>query len=381
MGKNGFKVMDSDMHLMEPPDLWQRYIDPEFRDRAPKGLATDSIDMAVEVEGVVIPITPGSMVESPVYSINQGLDPNAKERLMGLLQHAIERGYDAVSQLKAMDDEGLDLAVLFPSRGLMPLGMDGLDPRLAAAIASAYNNWLYDFCQTDPNRLYGAAMVAVQDIELAVGEVRRAVEQLGFRGVFIRPNPVSGRNWHDPYYDPLWAAIQEQGVPLGFHEGGRVLLPQVGGQFESQVLYHTCAQPMQAMLAMVSIIGGGVLERFPRLRVAFLEGNCSWVPWLLWRLREEIGSEAYGGPYHPRLTMEPIDYFKRQCYISVEPDEDPAIDAIGRIGDDNILFSTDYPHLDSKYPHAVDHFLEQPLPEETKRKILWDNCARFYGFD
>ena len=381
MGKNGFKVMDSDMHLMEPPDLWQRYIDPAYRDRAPKGLATDPIDMAVEVEGVVIPITPASILESPNYSINQGISPQAKEQNIAVLQEAIERGYDGVSQLKAMDLEGLDVAVMYPSRGLMPLGMDGLDPKLAAAIASAYNNWLYDFCQTDPNRLYGAAMVAVQDLDLAVKESRRTVEKLGFRGIFIRPNPMGGRNWHDPYYDPIWAEIQDLEVPLGFHEGGRVLLPQVGSQFESQVLYHTCAQPMQAMLAMVSMIGGGVLERFPRLRVAFLEGNCSWVPWLLWKLGEEIGSEAYGGPYHPQLSMEPIDYFKRQCYISVEPDEAPAVDAIGRLGDDNIVFSTDYPHLDSRYPHAVDYFLEQPLPEETKRKILWDNCARFYGFD
>ena len=376
MANHGFKVMDSDMHVMEPADLWQRYIDPAFRDRAPIGRSSNPRDMAMEVEGHLIPI---QEEKSPrYYELRSKVDEVQAEDYI----RPIERGWDPTSQLEAMDIEGIDVTVLFPSRGLMPLGFDGLDPRLADAIARAYNDWLFDFCQTDPNRLYGAAMLAVQDLELAVREVRRAVEQLGFRGVFIRPNPVSGRNWHDPYYDPLWAEIQEQGVPLGFHEGGRVFLPQVGSQFESNTLYHTCAQPMNQMLAMVSVIGGGILERFPRLQVAFLEGNCSWVPWMLWRLEEHMELESYGGSIeHPDLTLTPIEYFRRQCYVSVECDEDPARYLVDWLGDDNVVFSTDYPHRDSKYPHAVEQFLGQPMSDDTKRKFLWDNCARLYGFD
>ena len=258
--------------------------------------------------------------------------------------------------------------------------MDGLDPGLGAAIASAYTNWMYDFCQADPRRLYGVAMIAVQDIELAVQEVRRAVEKLGFRGIFIRPNVVESRNWHDPYYDPLWAESERLGVPVGFHEGGRVRLPQVGSEFESNALYHTCSHSMQMMLAMVSMIGGGVLERFPRLRVGFLEGNCSWVPWLLWRLEGHV-KEGYYALSHQDLTLTPIEYFRRQCYVSMDCDEEPAKYMVDWVGGDNVVFSTDYPHLDSKYPHSLEQFLELPLTEEFKRKCLWDNCARFYRFE
>ena len=374
MAKNGFKIMDSDLHVIEPPDLWQRYIDPRFLDRAPKGRLSHPRDMTLEVEGKLIPIPE----QGPTKSLEARLEMDALQE--EVYRFPIESGFDSISQLKAMDNEGEDVAVLFPSRGLMPLGIEGLDPELAAAIATAYNNWLYDFCQADPKRMYGAAMLAPQDVELAVKEARRSVEELGFVGVWIRPNPINGRNWHDPHYDPLWAEIQRLGVPLEFHEGGRVHLPQVGSQFESNTLYHVCAQPMQGMLAMVSIIGGGVLERFPQLTVAFLEGNCSWVPWLLWRLAEHMEPGSYGGwVEHPGLTLEAMEYFKRQCYISVECDETFAKQAIEVLGDDNIVFSTDYPHRDSKYPHAVENFLELPLTEETKRKLLWDNCARLYS--
>ena len=113
--------------------------------------------------------------------------------------------------------------------------------------------------------------------------------------------------------------------------------------------------------------------------MAFLEGNCSWAPWLLWRLDEHYEmSAAYD---HPDLTMEPSAYFRRQCYLSVECDETPA-EIVSQYGlEDNVVFSTDYPHADSKYPNAVERFLELPLSSQAKRKFLWDNCAKLYGFD
>ena len=185
-------------------------------------------------------------------------------------------------------------------------GTVDLDPALATAISRAYNDWLADFCGGRPStssggRLFGAAMIPPQDIEGAVAEARRAVKELGFKTVFVRPNPVAGRNWHDPYYDPLWAEVQNLGVPLSFHEGGRVNLPQPGDNFDTHMLYHTCTHPLGMMLAAVDIVGGGVLERFPELTVAFLEGNCSWAPWLLWRLDEHW--EMSASYDHPDLKM------------------------------------------------------------------------------
>jgi predicted TIM-barrel fold metal-dependent hydrolase len=119
-----------------------------------------------------------------------------------------------------------------------------------------------------------------------------------------------------------------------------------------------------------------VLQRHPALRVAFLEANCSWVPWLLWRMDE--CHELEGDVVMADLEMPPSEYFRRQCIVSVEPDEAPAALTIASIGSDNIVFSTDYPHTDSRYPDSVETFLELDLSDDDRQKILWDNCARFY---
>ena len=370
MAKNGFRVMDSDMHIVEPADLWERYIDPAFRDRAPRGTSRHPRDLGVQVGENVFPLPGRSYTNAIAPLMTSQQDVYAESE---------QRGWDSASQLTAMDNEGIDVAVLFPSRGLFTLGDSNLEPALATAISRAYNDWLADFCGGGVGRLFGAAMIPPQDIEGAVAEARRAVNELGSKTVFVRPNPVAGRNWHDPYYDPLWDEIQRLGVPLSFHEGGRVNLPQPGDNFDTHMLYHTCTHPMGMMLAVVDIVGGGVLERFPDLTVAFLEGNCSWAPWLLWRLDEHY--EMSASYDHPDLKMEPSDYFRRQCYLSVECDEEPA-EIVSRYGlEDNVVFSTDYPHADSKYPQSVDRFLEMPLSDDVRRKFLWDNCARLYGFD
>jgi uncharacterized protein len=125
----------------------------------------------------------------------------------------------APKRLEAMDQEGIDVGVVYPTRGLFAQGIDGMEPKLAAAIARAYNNWLYDFCAVNPQRLIGAGMISPFEIDDAVVEARRSVKELGFKGIFLRPNPVNGRNWHDPYYEPLWSQLETLDVPLGFHEG------------------------------------------------------------------------------------------------------------------------------------------------------------------
>ena len=368
MAKNGFKVFDSDMHIVEPADLWERYIDPAYKDRAPRGLRRHPRDLAVQVAGHTFPPANRSYTNAITPIMTQQQDVYAASEA---------QGWDSTSQLQAMDQEGIDVAVLFPSRGLFTLGTSDLEPGLATAISRAYNDWLAEFCAGGPDRLFGAGMIPPHDIAGAIHEARRAVHELGFKTLFVRPNPVHGRNWHDPYYNPLWAEIEKLGVPLSFHEGGLVDLPQPGANFATHMLYHTCTHSMAMMLAAVDVVGGGVCARFPGLTVAFLEGNCSWAPWLLWRLDEHWEmSAAYD---HPDLTLAPSAYFRRQCYLSVDCDEAPA-EAVTRYGlEDRIVFSTDYPHADSKYPHAVERFLHMPLAEQTQRKFLWDNCARLYG--
>jgi predicted TIM-barrel fold metal-dependent hydrolase len=133
------------------------------------------------------------------------------------------------------------------------------------------------------------------------------------------------------------------------------------------------------MSALVSLVGGGVFDRFPRLRAGFLEADCSWAPWLVHRLEEHYAE--YVGRQEISLARCPSEYFRANCFVSIEADEEPARHYVASFGDENVAFSTDYPHPDSKFPRAVEKFLELPLPEATKRNFLWDNCARLYGLE
>jgi predicted TIM-barrel fold metal-dependent hydrolase len=367
MGRGGFKVFDSDMHIMEPPDLWQRYIDPAYAARAPRGILSENVrDLRMQW-----PDEPPMTVRSP----HRGRNFERNQRTYA--EHA-RRGWGPDVQVEAMDVEGIDVAVMFPSRGLSTLTWPNMDPKFAAAMARAYNDWLHEFCSYAPNRMYGAGMLSMHDIGSAVEEAYRVVEEFGFKAVFMRANIVTGKPWHDPYYEPLWTALEKLEIPVGLHEAIASRSRQIGDTFGANVgLQRIYAQPMEQMLAVGMFTAGGVLARHPKLRVAFLEANCSWVPWLLWRIDEDY--ELEGDLFMDELEMEPSAYFRRQCFVSVEPDEHPAKHMLEDFGSEQMVFSTDYPHGDSRYPRAVESFLELEIPDDDKRKILWDNCARFYS--
>jgi uncharacterized protein len=166
---------------------------------------------------------------------------------------------------------------------------------------------------------------------------------------------------------------------VAFHGIQMAYQEHLGRRFmDNFVMAHAVAHPLEQMMALGSLLTGGVFERFPRLKAAFLEGSCSWVPWWLWTLDERV--EKFGDDDRFHLTMRPSEYFRRNCWVSVDPDEDVVRHAIPSMGDDNIVISTDWPHDDSAYPHAIETFLGlEGVSETTKRKILWDNCARLYG--
>ena len=203
-------IADSDMHVMEPPDLWERYIDPRFRHAAPVGLAEMKRDMRVKVKSRIMLRTPS------VRPRNENEGSGWRQDHDEAYAASEARGWDSQSQLDAMDAEGLDMAVMFPSRGLFVLGLDsvemmgidGLEPDYAAAIARAYNDWMRDFCSLCPERMFGAGMVAPHDVSSAVEEARRCVTELGFKAIFLAPGAVNRKPWHHPDYDPLWAECE-----------------------------------------------------------------------------------------------------------------------------------------------------------------------------
>ena len=367
--RQGYRVIDADGHVLEPPDLWERHIDPEFRHQAPRGFGV----LSVEVLGRRMPDIPGGVPEgSPDYSTG----PNARYGA------AAKRDFDAVSQIEAMDVEGIDLAVLYPSRGLYAASVDGMPPRLAGAICRAYNRWLANFCRHAPERLLGAGMVTLHDPGIAVEEAVYAVEQCGMRAIFIRPNPVNGRTIDHPTFDPLYGELERLGVPLATHEGAGVHLAQFGrGRYDKLFKLHVMCHAVENMGACMDLIVGGVLERHPNLRVVFLESGAGWAPWWLERMDEHW--EGYFGPRDaPELVMKPSAYFRRQCYISTEVDERGTTHVLETLGEGCVTLGSDYPHGDGKYPHAIEEFLKLDMFSAVqKRKILWDNPARLYGLE
>jgi len=379
MAKNGYWVLDSDLHLMEPPDLYERYLGPAYRHRAPRATYQRPGHYAGWVlEGQLIPPW---IRNSEVLQANEELDRQSQR----VMAEGWACQFDAASSLRAMDAEGIDVAVMFRTSASMLVSMDSLEPDYALALCRAFNNWVADYCQENPERLKATAIVPQHDPQLAAQEACRAVEELGAVGIILLPMPVSGKHVHDQEFDVLWAELQRLGVPVCFHgTSGAVSKDYIGARLVGhpgyRTLSHASVFPLELMLAMGSMVLGGVLERFPHLKVAFLEGNCSWLPWWLYRLDDQW--EKFGTGQSFQLQEKPSTYFLRQCFISMDADEHLAADMLKRLGDDNVVFSTDYPHPDSAFPHAVENLLAlEEIPPQSKRKILWDNCARLYGLD
>jgi predicted TIM-barrel fold metal-dependent hydrolase len=378
--KSGYRVIDADVHVIEPMSMWREHIDPAFLGREPQ---PEDLAFGMVVDGVEI-----NTWNRRERDLDDAARAMRKERILGLFQEmypdAFARNFDAPSQLDGMDVEGIDVAVLYPSFGLFALATDGLDPGLALAICRAYNDWLAKFCATDAARLKGVAMVPRQDPEGAAVEATRAVRELGMVGVFVRPNMVDGFTLDDRRYDPLYDALQTLGVPLGLHEGGKAGHVQAGAdRFTDLEMQHICTHPIEQMCAAVALIYGGVLDRFPSLDVAFLEAGCGWVPFWLERMDEHHDNALarnFGGTR--KRELKPSEYFQRQCYVSANADETFLAHVAEQIGEDRIVFSGDYPHPDAPFPHAVDEFVAlNGLTDDQKRTILWDNTARLYGLD
>ena len=290
----------------------------------------------------------------------------------------VNRGFDGASVAESLKVEGVDLAVLYGPG--YDMWLDGIDPDLQAGMARAYNRWAEEMRETSGGRILSAGPVPLNDITRAVEEVHYAYENLGTRCFWARPNPFNQRTLGDRYYDPLWEVLQDLDVAFATHEFMGLAGTSAGGErFSSFVEWHSCVHQMEAQMAMLAMIVNGVYARFPRLRVSYMEAGSAWLPSWLHRIEEHV--ELAGWLETPECTKEPIEYFKQNCWVTTECDEELVYHVIDEMGDERILFETDYPHPDSKFPNAVSTFLSQErISEESKRKILWDNAIDFYRF-
>jgi uncharacterized protein len=370
-----YNVVDADGHILEPLDLWDKYIDPKFRDRAPRIVKGDNGKERLVIEE--------HMVGDRRIGIGRIGGVGARQGVVAAdtLEYKDGKpgGFDPHKRIPDMDADGIDAVFLYPSLGLFSGAIH--DPQLAAAVCRAYNRWLADYCEPYPDRLFGVAMLPLQDVDLAIAEMRLAKKELGFRGGFLRPNPYDGKMINHPDFEPFWAAAEDLDFSIGFHEGASSGMPTVGvDRFEGRGAQHIISHTMEMMLACLAVIWGGVCEKHPKIRIGFLESGGGWIaPWLD-RMDRHFDDQGFNDS---GLKTRPSDLFRRNCWISFEPVEGSLKVLADYVGPNKIMWATDYPHSDGFFPGAPDMVRERlkGTSSETQRGVLAGGALSFYGMN
>jgi uncharacterized protein len=370
-----YPVIDGDGHVTEPPQLLE-YIEQRYRDLAPRVVKDDEGYERFAFEGKLM-----SLAHRPPISLGAFLrpanlwDPQARQRSYA---DAHPGGWDPHVRIKDMDLEGFHAAVLYPGFWF-PTSSGTHDAKLAAAMCRAYNNWLADYCKPYPQRLYGMAILPMQDLAEAIREMKRVVKDLNMKGVVIRPSPhpATGQNLHDPAFAPFWAEAQELNIAVAIHEAAVGDRPTGGlERFHNLFFGHLLIHPIEQQLGSLAMICGGVLERFPRLRVVFLEAGGGWMVYWLERMDRDYHQLGF---LLPELKHKPSEYFARQCWVCFEPDEKMLGMASQLLGEERIIWASDYPHFDAEENCVAAITGRSDLSESAKQKILGENAVRLYS--
>jgi predicted TIM-barrel fold metal-dependent hydrolase len=364
-------IIDADGHVLEPMDLWDRFLEPRYREYKPRSVRNDWGFDTVYVGPQEIVTAPLGLLGTPGSRMDE-VDVEKKIPW----EQAHKGGFDPAARLADMDLEGIDVAVLYPSLGLNFWAIE--NPTAAVALARAYNSWLAEYCAKDPRRLVGAALLPFQDPEASVTELRRAVRELGFHVAFVRPNPCLKRHIGDSAYEPVWTLAEELGVTIGIHEASSNTIETLGSdRYFNPLLLHAMSHALEQMLACGTLIVSGVMERHPKLHFAFLEAGGGWAPYWLWRLDEQVKGFSR---YASEMKLMPSEYFRRQCWVAFEGDEDTLPDLAKHVGEDRIIWGSDYPHHDATFPGATKKMLAtaDKLSPRARAGITGQNARALY---
>jgi uncharacterized protein len=404
------RYIDSDGHILEPPTGMLDFAPAPYRDRI--------WHIERDADGVE------SFVFNDVRHQATGLggtagfsDEDVDRVRAGDVSYSQTRpsGWTAELRLRDMDMDGIELSVLYPTS---MLGLQSLrDVDFGRVQAHVYNEWCSAHLSAGQGRLFGAGalppMHEPEDVPAVADEIYHVADLPGMVSVFMRPNPaVDWRPFNDPVYDPIWRAAADTGLPVAFHP---FLAPDLPGACQGLKLararnedgsyeplesleramerepglhlpniYFTQAigNPVDVMSAVCYVTSGGVAERFPSAKFMFLEANGGWlVPWLE-RLDHHAKKFSWDVPW---LKMLPSEYFRRQCWISFDPDESMlAFTANSPLcGADRIIWASDYPHPDAKFPGVTQELAEalQGLTYEQKRQITSESAIALYGIN
>jgi predicted TIM-barrel fold metal-dependent hydrolase len=355
------RVIDADAHVNEDLLAWT-----DLASRHPGWLA------AGESAGKLV-----ALIEGKLYPRQDG--PGCGVPVDASTNPACAAGAtDVDARLADMDAEGIDVQVLF---GGLIIGVTGYsDAGFALDLCQAYNDWLLaKVCAHSPDRLKGVASVPLQDVARSVGEVERAAS-LGAVAVTIPP-VVGDVNLDDASLQPFFEAAAALDLAVAIHSAPGMNLPLPGAdRFANYAMVHAVSFPVDQMVAFTALALGGVLDRFPELRVAFLESGVGWVPYFVHRLHEHHEKLPH---LVPDCRTDPRELVARgQCYFSFEAEESLLATYVEHLGDSSLVYASDYPHWDSDFPGTVDEVRRQAsaqgLSDESLARILGANAARLY---
>jgi predicted TIM-barrel fold metal-dependent hydrolase len=378
------KIVDADSHVLEPSDLWEENLEPEFRDRAIRlGKDEGGLESFYINGKKSLMLRDGTL--GTVAAVGQS-HKEMRERFLkaGVIGYeegrAIASGSkDPDERIRVMDSENTDITFLYPTVGL---SWEVLceDPELSAACCRVYNDWLADFCNAHPERLKGISHVPMIDAAEAAKELDRAAAK-GLKGVFFTIWPPSERTFGDKYYDPLWSVALDAkiGVSLHVFNSSKTVTSHQRPDYFAEPLFEDWTSGVMfnvdVIKAYTTVVAGGTMDRFPDLNFVMLEVGCGWVPY--WLDRMDSAYEA--APWNAPMKLKPSEYFFRQCFVTMEPEERTVAATAGLIGSDKILWASDYPHSEG-HVGTVAEVKEKiaPLSEEDQANILGNNAFRLY---
>ena len=349
-------------------------LDRRWQDQAPR------VESREDGDYFVVPNT--GMSAKPMGTegamINKKVDGSGIESAKGYRFSDQRPGsYDPAARIIDQDSQGIVGEVIYPG-WLIVHSIQDFD--LKAACVRAYNDWLFDdFCSHAPHRLLGAGVIPVGrgPIEAAIAEAQRSVER-GAHSLML-PQTVPGMSWGDEHFEPMWAALEELGVPVGFHQAaGQVAV------FEDKMApgaFWTTAIGNKISLGWVfmQLVFGGVPERHPNLKFVLVEGGIGWIGFQLTLMDHLFGDHHQW--IDPHLSLKPSEYFWRQFWATFEDDR-AGILTLPLLDPSHVMWAGDYPHTEGNYPFGQEYVARdlEGVPDDVIKMITFDNARDLYGF-
>ncbi|MBQ4850218.1 amidohydrolase family protein [Pseudoalteromonas sp. MMG012] len=372
-------IFDCDRHVMEPVSMWEKYVDPQIFKQSPVHIKLDVISnddsQSTQQSHIYLPPT-YCIGDTPILK-HWNTDIQIETALRPQNKQARQLAASGLGQLSSMNNDGISKALIFPTFAGYIINHESISNEVSTAYAQGYNKWILDYCAPDPQRLVPVALVS-RHYRSNFYEQLSLIAKQGFTCITIRPEPINNKHLGDSIYESFWDACNKLNLKVLFHGGTHLHGSTIGSdRFTSRFALHACSHALEAQMAFVSLLEGGVFNKYPDVKFVFLEAGASWLPYWLWRL-DNICYPEFPNLVKDHITVKPSEYFKRHCYISIEPGEPGLDDVVNLIGSDKLLFGTDFPHPDHQ-DFSISSLLNiKGLTSSTVKDILEINPAMLF---